>query len=156
MAQRMEWRFTEASVLSIGYWYANWGDPINEHLLTLTEVIQSTGDAAWCFREHAKVLDRIVEGAQPLLEDLAGLGYEDGRPVRLAPHSPIVVSVVRAHMSIHHALSLLADALVEFRHGSVANTLAADGQLAAELSFCMGDAVNCGYLLEQHLPVNGD
>lgn len=155
MAQRMEWRFEEGSVLSIGHWYLNWGDPHDEHILTLTQLVQTTGNAMWCLREHGNVLDRIVEGAQPLLADLASLGLDDdGLPLRLAPYSPIVHSVVRAHMAIHHALSLLVDALVEFRHGTVSTELAANGLLAAELTLSMGDAINCGYLLEQHLPLH--
>ena len=153
----MEWRFEEGSVLSIGHWYLNWGDPLDEHILTLTQVIQVTGNAVWCFREHAKVLDRIIEGVEPLLADLASLGVdEDGFPNRLAQHSAIVVSVVRAYNAVHHALSLLVDALVEYRHGSFRTQLAADGSLAADLTFAMGEAVNCGYLLEQHLPLSPD
>ena len=155
MAQRMEWRFEEGSVLSVGHWYMNWGDPRDEHILTLTQLVQTTGNATWCLREHGKVLDRIADGAQPLLADLASLGIdENGLPLRLAPHSPIVHSVVRAHTAIHHALSLLVDALVEFRHGSVRIELGANGPLAAELTLSMGDAINCGYLLEQHLPLH--
>lgn len=157
MAHRMEWRFEEGSVLSIGHWYMNWGDPELEHILTLTQLIQTTGNAMWCLREHGRVLDRIVEGAQPLLADLASLGLdEDGFPCRLAPYSPIVQSVVRAHMAIHHALSLLVDALVEFRHGGVRAEMGANGPLAAEVTLTMADAINCGYLLEQHLPLRAE
>ena len=151
----MEGRFEEGSDLSIGHGYLNWGDPRDEHILTLTQLVQNTSNAMWCLREHGNVLDRIVEGAQPLLADLASLGLDDdGLPLRLAPYSPIVHSVVRAHMAIHHALSLLVDALVEFRHGTVSTELAANGLLAAELTLSMGDAINCGYLLEQHLPLH--
>jgi len=157
MAQRIEWRFSEGSVLSIGHWYLDWGDPQNETLLTLTQVIHASDNPVWCLREHANVMMRIVDGAEELLVDLAGLGTaEDGSPVRLAQSSPIVGSVLRAHHSIQHALALLVDALVECRKGTVERALRGDSVLGMSLTFSMSDAVNCCYRLEGHLPAMAD
>jgi len=152
MAQRIEWRFSEGSVLSIGHWYLDWGDPQKETLLTLTQVIHASDNPIWCLREHANVLGRIVNGAEELLADLGGLGTADGLPVRLARSSPIVGSVLRAHHSTQHALALLVDALVECRKGPVERALRSDGELGMSLTFSMSDAVNCCYRLEGHLP----
>ncbi|MGQ0616578.1 MAG: hypothetical protein ACT4PW_06235 [Acidimicrobiia bacterium] len=153
MARRIEWRFTEGSVLSVGHWYLDWGDPEGETLLTLTQVIHASDNPVWCLREHAQVLGRIVAGAEDLVADLAGLGHDEhGAPIRMGESSPMVPSVLRAHRSIHHALALLVDALVECRKGPVENALRADADLASSLAFSMSDAVNCCYRLELHFP----
>ena len=151
--QRMEWHFNEGSVLSIGHWYLDWGDPEHETLLTLTQVIYASDNPIWCLKEHAIVLRRIISAAEDLLADLAGLGHgEDGMPARLLRDSPMVTSVLRAHHAVHHAMALLVDALVECRKGPVENAMLADATLSSSLAFVLSEAVNCTYRLEMRLP----
>lgn len=153
MPQRIEWRFSEGSVLSIGHWYLNWGDPTGEMLLTLTQVIHESDNPIWCLREHADVMNRIVDGAEELLVDLTGLGTVNDQPVRLSAASPMVGSVFRAHRSMHHALALMTDALVECRKGPVEMAMQTDRALASEILFAMSDTLNSCYRLESHLPL---
>lgn len=153
MAQRIEWRFSEPSVLSIGHWYLEWGNPNEEALLTLTQVIQASDNPIWCLREHAAVLARIIDGAEDLLADLASVDGGSDAPMRLVQSSPMVASVIRAHNSIQHALALLVDALVECRKGPVQMAMQTNQTLASDLAFALSDAVNCCYRLERHLPL---
>ncbi len=153
MAQRIEWRFSEPSVLSIGHWYLEWGDPNEETLLTLTQVIRASDNPIWCLREHAAVLTRIIDGAEDLIADLAALDIGAEGPVRLLQSSPMVASVLRAHNSVQHALALLVDALVECRKGPVQMAMQTNQTLASDLAFALADAVNCCYRLERHLPL---
>lgn len=147
----MEWRFIDESLVGVGHWYLDWGDPINERLVTLTHVIQIADNPVWCLREHTSILTAIVEGVEDLLDDMGGMYHQDGSPVRLGPGTPMEFTVLRAHQAVEHALALLVDALVECRKGPVQVALTADPDLSAKLAFTMSDALNCCYRLAMHL-----
>ena len=151
LAQRIEWRFVEDSLIGVGHWYLNWGNPIDEQLVTLTQVIQVADNPVWCLREHCAILLRIIGAAEGLLEDMRGLYDPDGAPVKLASGSPMEHTVLRAHHAVQHALALLVDAMVECRKGPIERALRQDPGLASELAFATADAVNCVYRLSVHL-----
>lgn len=149
----MEWRFIDESVIGVGHWYLNWGDPVNERLVSLTDVIQIADNPVWCLREHTTILTRIVEGVEDLLDDMGGMYEPGGTPVRLGAGTPMEFTVLRAHHAVQHALALLVDAMVECRKGPIRQALTADPLLASVLAFTMSDALNCCYRLAMHLPL---
>jgi len=141
--RRIEWRFTEESLLSIGHWYEAFGDPSNEALLTLTQVIRLTDNPVWCLTEHARVLRQIVTAANDLLGSLdeAMPTNPDGSGT-VAPDTPMGLSIRRAYQAVQHATMLLVDGLVECRKGRMETALRTDPRLCAEVVYALADAVN--------------
>lgn len=152
----MEWRFTYDSVIGVGHWYLNWGDPLSEQLVTLADVIQIADNPVWCLREHTAILNRIVTAVEDLLEDMSGMTNSDGSPARLVPSSPMVFTVARAQGAVQHALALLVDAIVECRKGPIEQAVSSDQALAASLAFTMAEALNCIFRLGTHLPAQSE
>ncbi len=151
--RRISWHFTEETVFSPGFWYVDWGDPVNEGIVTLTQAVSMADTPMWCIHEHALVLGRIVKAADALLDDLDRALDDDvdvARPV--AADSPLAGTVLSAYQSLHHAYILLVDALVECRKGRLERDLRAQREEAAELCLVMADAYNAILQLRRRLP----
>lgn len=143
MPRRIEWRFTEDTILSIGHWYEAYGDPAGESLLTLTQVIRLTDNPVWCLTEHTKVLRQVIQAANDLLTSLDEAipgSAEEGNAIDVT--SPMGNSVLRAHQAVHHVSMLLVDALVECRRGRMDAAFRADPSLCTEVIYGLSDAVN--------------
>ena len=143
MPRRIEWRFTEDSKLSIGHWYEAYGDPINESLLTLTQVIRMTDNPVWCLTEHTKVLRQVAGAANDLLSSLdeaMPTGPDGSGAVDVT--SPMGNSILRAHQALQHVTMLLVDALVECRKGRMDAAFRVDPALCTEVIYGLSDAIN--------------
>lgn len=151
---RLEWRFSTGSVLDDGNWFIDHGDPVNEGILSLKQVIQISDDPVFCLIEHMRIQDRIVAAAVSLLRDLdAALPAADGRRAgRLAADSPLVGSLLRARSAMQHVLLQAVDGLVECRKGRIEQALLADAPLATEVLFSLATAQNTMWWLEARLP----
>jgi len=141
--RRIEWRFTDDSMLSIGHWYESYGDPANEALLTLTQVIRMTDNPVWCLSEHTKVLRQVVSAANDLLTNLdEAMPSSDDESNAIDVTTPMGNSILRAHQAVQHVSMLLVDALVECRKGRMDAALRADPALGTEVIYGLSDAVN--------------
>ena len=143
MPRRIEWRFTEESMLSIGHWYEAFGDPANEALLTLTQVVRLTDNPVWSLTEHARVLRQVLTAANALLSSLdeaipAGPEGTDA----IDATTPIGTSILRAHQAVQHMSMLLIDALVECRKGRMDMAFRTDPGLCTEVIYVLADALN--------------
>jgi len=152
VAQRIEWRFPEQSLLAIGNWYLDWGDPERERLVTLSDLIKLSDNPAWCIREHADILGRVVAAVDDLLADLLGLSTSQGEVLRLVEGSPMAFTAVRAYQALQHAIALLVDALVECRKGALEELMRRDPMLSSTVAFALSDAMNGCYRLALHFP----
>ena len=143
MPRRIEWRFTEDSKLSIGHWYEAYGDPVNEALLTLTQVIRMTDNPVWSLTEHARVTRQVVTAANDLLSSLdeAMPAGPDGSAT-IDATTPIGNSILRAHQAVQHVAMLLVDALVECRKGRMDAALRVDPAFCTEVIYALSDAIN--------------
>ena len=111
---RISWHFTEDTVFSPGFWYRDWGDPVNEAIITLTQAVSMADTPMWCIHEHGLVLRRIVAASERLLDDLdQALSHDFDEPRPVAADSPLAATVLAADQSLHHAYILLVDALVD-------------------------------------------
>ncbi len=152
-SRRISWHFTEESVFSPGFWYVDWGDPVHEGVITLTQAVNMADTPMWCIHEHALVLRRIITAAEGLLDDLdQALSHDFDEPRPVAADSPLFGTVLAAHRSLHHAYVLLVDALVECRKGRLERDLRAQREEAAELCLVMADAYNTTLHLRRRLP----
>ena len=153
MSRRISWHFTEESVFSPGFWYVDWGDPVNEGIVTLTQAVSMSDTPMWCIHEHGLVLRRIIAAAESLLDDLdQALSHDFDEPRPVAADSPLAGTVLSAYQSLHHTYILLVDALVECRKGRLERDLRAQREEAAELCLVMADAYNTILHLRRRLP----
>lgn len=152
-SRRISWHFTEESVFSPGFWYVDWGDPVHEGIITLTQAVSMSDTPMWCIHEHALVLRRIIDGAERLLDDLdQALSHDFDEPRPVTADSPLAGTVLSAYRALHHAYILLVDALVECRKGRLERDLRAQREEAAELCLVMADAYNTTLHLRRRLP----
>lgn len=142
MPRRIEWRFTEDTRLSIGHWYEAFGDPANESLLTLTQVIRITDNPVWCLTEHAGVVRQVVTAADELIRNLDEAMPDSAESGGIDVATPMGQSVLNAHNAVRHVTMLLIDALVECRLGRMDSALRNDAALAADTLYVLADALN--------------
>ncbi|MGH9226125.1 MAG: hypothetical protein ACRD2W_20600 [Acidimicrobiales bacterium] len=143
MPRKIEWRFTEDTMLSVGHWYEAYGDPANEALLTLTQVIRMTDNPVWCLHEHTKVLRKVVGAANDLLTSLdEAMPTDPGDDNSIDVTTPIGTSILRAHQALQHVAMLLVDALVECRKGRMDAAFRVDPGLCTEVIYGLSDAIN--------------
>lgn len=142
MPHRIEWRFTEDTRLSIGHWYEAFGDPANEALLTLTQVIRITDNPVWCLSEHGRVVRQVVTAAEELIRNLDEAMPESADSGWINVATPMGQSVLNAHNAVRHVTMLLVDALVECRKGRMDAALHQDAALAADTLCVLADALN--------------
>ena len=152
MAQRIEWRFTDGSVLGSGHWFVDWGDPISERRITLTELIHVSDNPVWCLREHTNIMKQIVDAADDVIADIVGVVDDYGQPAMLVASSPMELAARRTASALQHSLALLVDALVECRKGPMRDALDRDFAFASDVAFVMSDALNCTWRIAQQLP----
>jgi hypothetical protein len=151
--RRISWHFTEESVFSPGFWYVDWGDPVNEGIVTLTQAVSMADTPMWCIHEHGLVLRRIIKASESLLDDLdQALSHDFDEPRPVAADSPLAGTVLSAYQSLHHTYILLVDALVECRKGRLERDLRNQRDEAAELCLVMADAYNTILHLRRRLP----
>ncbi len=142
MPRRIEWRFTEESRLSIGHWYEAFGDPANEALLTLTQVIHITDNPVWCLSEHTNVVRQVIAAADELIRNLDEAMPDSAESGGIGVGTPMGQSVLNAHNAVRHVTMLLIDALVECRKGRMDSALRQDPRLAADTMYALADALN--------------
>ena len=130
-------------MLSVGHWYEAYGDPANESLLTLTQVIRLTDNPVWSLTEHAKIVRQVVAAANDLLtslDDAVPAGPDGSNAIDVT--SPMGTSVLRAHQAVQHVTMLLVDALVECRKGRMDMAFSVDPGLCRDVIYGLSDAIN--------------
>ena len=144
-------------MLSVGHWYEAFGDPANEALLTLTQVIRMTDNPVWCLTEHARVTRQVVAAANDLLTSLdESLPAGPDGTVQIDAMTPIGTSVLRAHQAVQHVSMLLVDALVECRKGRMDTALRADPGFCTEVVYALADALNTQAWLASRVRYSSD
>ena len=155
MPRRFEWRYDDDSRLSGGNWFENYGDPVDEKLLTLTSVVMAVDDPVWCVGAHAGVLRELCETAGELLADLDAAFPEEaaaGDPM-VSLDSPRGASLRRAHRSLTHAVALMVAALVECRRGRLEMALYNNPSLSGDVLFALAEAVNLQFWISHRIHV---
>jgi hypothetical protein len=142
---RIEWRYVDDSRIGLGSWFHEYGDPVLESRLTLTQVVHLSDDPVWCVREHVKVTKDITEHVLGLLNTI-----EESYPqsaaiegtIRVDRDSPMAATLLQGHLALQNVVLLLIDALVECRHGRLEMALFNERDLAATMLLTMAEAMN--------------
>jgi hypothetical protein len=142
---RIEWRYVDESRIGLGSWFHEYGDPMRESRLTLTQVVQMSDDPVWCVREHAKVMADITEHLLGLLNDIEA-SYPQSAVIEgeisVDRDSPMAATLLQGHHALQYVVVLLVDALVECRRGRLEMALFNDRDLAATVLFALAEAQN--------------
>ena len=142
---RIEWRYVDGSRIGLGSWFHEYGDPIHESRLTLSQVVLLSDDPVWCVREHVKVMSDITEHVLGVLRDI-----EQSYPqaaviegsIRVDRDSPMAGTLVQGHLALQNVVVLLVDALVECRKGRLEMALFNDRELSATVLLALAEAMN--------------
>jgi hypothetical protein len=142
---RIEWRYVDESRIGLGSWFHEFGDPVHESRLTLTQVVRLSDDPVWCVREHVKVIGDITEHVLGLLRDIEA-SYPQAAviegEVRVDRDSPMARTLVQGQMALQNVVLLLVDALVECRKGRLEMALFNDRELSAISLLALAEAMN--------------
>lgn len=142
---RIEWRYVDETRIGLGSWFHEYGDPVHETRLTLTQVVQLSDDPVWCVREHVKVIGEITEHVLGLLRDIEGFHPQSAviqGDVRVERDSPMAVTLLQGYQALQNVVVLLVDALVECRRGRLEMALFNDRDLAATTLLALAEAKN--------------
>jgi hypothetical protein len=142
---RIEWRYVDDSRIGLGSWFHEYGDPVLESRLTLTQVVQLSDDPVWCVREHVKVTRDITEHVLGLLNTIES-SYPQSAviegTIRVDRSSPMAATLVQGHLALQNVVLLLIDALVECRTGRLEMALFNERDLAASMVLALAEAMN--------------
>jgi hypothetical protein len=142
---RIEWRYVDESRIGLGSWFHEYGDPVLESRLTLTQVVQLSDDPVWCVREHVKVTRDITEHVLGLLGTIEA-SYPQSAviegTIQVDRSSPMAATLVQGHLALQNVVLLLIDAVVECRKGRLEMALFNDKDLAATMLFALSEAMN--------------
>jgi hypothetical protein len=142
---RIEWRYVDGSRIGLGSWFHEYGDPVHESRLTLSQVVRLSDDPVWCVREHGKVMADITGHVLGLLKDIEAsypqAAVIEGQ-IRVDRESPMAQTLVQGHLALQNVVLLLVDALVECRKGRLEMALFNDRELSADILLTLAEAMN--------------
>jgi hypothetical protein len=159
VARKFEWRYAnDDSRIDGGNWFENWGDPLEERCLTLTNVVMATKDPVWCIKVHGQVIADLCQTANALLADLDAAFPSEAQQgeAMVAIDSPLGNSLLRVHRSLTHAVALMVDALVECRKGRLEMTLYNNPALCGDVLFALAEATNLQFWITHRIRMPDD